>query len=70
MALEVKKREGETPASFLFRFNKRVQRSGLVKEVRKRQFHNRSANKTKRRSAALYRNTKQRSIAKERKYGA
>lgn len=69
MALEVKKREGETPASFLFRFNKRVQRSGLVKEIRKRQFKTRTPNKTKRRSAALYRGTKQRSITKERKYG-
>ncbi len=70
MPLDIKKREGETPASFLFRFNKRVQRSGLVKEVRKRQFKSRTPNKTKRRSAALYRNSKQRTIAKERKYGA
>lgn len=70
MAIEVKKRDGETPGSFLFRFNKKIQRSGLVKEMRKRQFTDRTANRRKRRLAALYRITKQEEIAKVKKYGA
>ncbi|MEK7465678.1 MAG: 30S ribosomal protein S21 [Patescibacteria group bacterium] len=70
MPLEIKKKEGETTGSFMFRFNKRVQRSGLVKEVRKRQFKSRAANRTKRRSSALYRIGKKSELAKAKKYGA
>lgn len=70
MPLEIKKKEGETTGSFMFRFNKRVQRSGLVKEVRKRQFKNRASNRTKRRSAALYRIGKKSELAKAKKYGS
>ncbi len=70
MPFEVKKKEGETTGSFLFRFNKRMQRSGLVKEARKRQFKHRAPNRTKRRSAALYRIGKKSELAKAEKYGA
>jgi len=69
MAIEVKKREGETPSSFLYRFNKRIQQSGLIKEVRKRQFRARSENRRQRKLGALYRKDKQEELEKSRKYG-
>jgi len=53
--LEIKKREGENIGAFLYRFNKRIQQSGILKEVRKRRFVKRSQNRRKRRLAALYR---------------
>ena len=69
MVLEIKKREGETLASFLYRFNKRVRNSGLVKEVRKRQFKRAGLNKLARRKSALYRARKETEIIRTRKYG-
>ncbi len=67
--LEVKRKEGENVNAFLFRFNKRVQRSGLVKETRKRQFKTRSKNKTKRRLGALYRISRKQELMTQKKQG-
>lgn len=70
MAIEVKKREGETSSSMLYRFSKRVQHSGVVKEARKRQFTGRTPNRTKRRAAALYRISRQEEYQKTKKRGS
>lgn len=69
MPIDVKRREGESMNAFLYRFNKKVQHSGLVKERRKRQFYTRTKNRAKRRTATLYRLTRQSGIAKARKLG-
>ncbi|MDO8557262.1 MAG: hypothetical protein Q7R98_02250 [Candidatus Jorgensenbacteria bacterium] len=69
MALEVKKREGETLAAFLYRFNKRIKNSGLIKEARKRQTRKRSPNKRVRRASAIYRLNKEAEISRTKKYG-
>ncbi len=69
MAIQIKKREGETVSSFLYRFNKRIQQSGLIKEVRKRQFKSRGDNKRKLKLSALYRKDKERELEKAKKYG-
>jgi len=63
------KREGESIGSFLFRFNKKIKRSGVMKEVRKRRFRARPQNRNKRRSAALYRIEKKQVFEKEKKNG-
>jgi ribosomal protein S21 len=67
--IEVRKKEGETTGSFLFSFNKRVKRSGVMKETRKRRYRARTQNRTKRRNSTLYRVSKHAEIEKERKYG-
>lgn len=69
MSIRVKKREGESVNTLLYRFNKRVQQSGLVREVRKRQFRKRAENRMKRKNSALYRMGKQATIARDRKFG-
>ncbi len=69
MAIEVKRREGETINSVMFRFNKRVQQSGVVKESRKRQFTKRAPNRGRRKLAALYRIGKQDKLTRARKHG-
>jgi len=69
MAIEVKKKEGENLNSFLYRFNKKIQQSGLVKEVRRHQFKKRALNKTKRRLAALYCLQKKEELSRLKKYG-
>ena len=69
MAIEIKRREGETINSVMYRFNKRVQQSGVFKEARKRQFTKRGANRGRRKLAALYRLDKQDKLSRSRKYG-
>ncbi len=69
MALEIRKRKGENTNAFIYRFNKRIQQSGVLKEVRKRRAHGRPENKRKRRKRALYRIGKQKELAKQRKQG-
>ena len=53
--LEIRKKEGESTGSFLYRFGKRVKQSGILKEVKKRRFKGRAVNRRKVRLAALYR---------------
>ncbi len=67
--VEVKKRQGENVGSLVFRFNKRVKQSGVLKEVKKRRFSGRTVNRGKRRLAALYRLKKQKEIMRLKKYG-
>lgn len=69
MPLAIKRKEGESLNSFLFRFSKMVQQSGLVKEVKKRQFHHRAENWRKKKLAALHRLAKQQEIAHLKRYG-
>lgn len=67
--IEIRKKEGETVGSLLFRFNKKIKHSGLMKESRKRRFTKRVVNKNKRRQSTLYRAAKQVKIEQERKHG-
>lgn len=69
MPLHLVRKESESVGSFLYRFNKKVQHSGLSKEVKKRQFRSRPANKRQRRAGALYRAKKQASVMRDRKQG-
>lgn len=67
--LEIRKKENESPASLLYRFSKRVKRSGLLKEMKRRKFHSRPLNKRKIRESALHREAKRKEIEQERKMG-
>jgi ribosomal protein S21 len=67
--MEVRRRKNENVGSFLYRFSKRVQQSGVLKEVKKRRAHSRPQNRRKRRLGALYRQGKKHEIARMRKYG-
>lgn len=69
MPMEVRKRKNENVGSFLYRFSKRIQQSGVLKEVKKRRSRTRPQNKGKRRLAALYRMNKKEEITKLKKYG-
>ncbi|MCP6719971.1 MAG: 30S ribosomal protein S21 [Patescibacteria group bacterium] len=69
MPIEIKKKEGESLGSFLYRFNKRIRQSGILKEAKKRRFHSRNVNRNKRRASALYRIQKKKQVARQRKYG-
>ncbi len=67
--IEVRKRENESPNALLYRFTKRVKRSGVLLEARKRAFHKRPPSKQKKRLAAIKREQKRQEILRMRKLG-
>ncbi len=69
MAVTVKKREGESATALVYRFSKKVQRSGVLREARKRRFHSRKTNKNMRRKSALHREKKGAEVEKAKRMG-
>ena len=69
MAIEVRKKENESGNSLLFSFTKRVKRSGIIKEVRKRKFHTRGVSRIKRRQSAIHRDEKKADVDRQKKLG-
>jgi ribosomal protein S21 len=69
MAVSVKKREGENSSAVVYRFTRKVQRSGVLREFRKRRFHDRKINRNKRRRSALHREHRRAEIEKSKKLG-
>lgn len=67
--IEVKRKDRETPSALVFRFAKRVKRSGVLTETRKRRFHDRPQNRRKRRLSALHRASRRAEIERQRKLG-
>jgi ribosomal protein S21 len=69
MAIEVRKKEGESGNSLLYSFTRRVKRSGILKEVRKRKFHSRTTSRIKRRLSAIHRDAKRVEVERMKKLG-
>ena len=67
--IEVRKKEGESANALLFRFSKRVKRSGVLKEANKRRFTNRKPNKRSRRNSAIHKSAKRAEFARLKKLG-
>ncbi|MDO8429954.1 MAG: 30S ribosomal protein S21 [bacterium] len=67
--MQVKKKEGETIGSLMYRFSKKVQQSGILREAKKRRFRHRPKNRSKRKLAAMYRDEKKKEVMKARKLG-
>lgn len=69
MSIGVKKRIGESFNAVLYRFNKKLRRGGILREARKRRFHERPQSKVKRRESALHREQKTEEFKQARRYG-
>lgn len=67
--LYVTKRNNESATSLMYRFNKRVKQSGLVKEVRKRRFTDRAVSRLKRKESAIHRDAMKKEFLKKKKMG-
>ncbi len=67
--LSVRKRESESATSLMYRFNKRMKQTGIVKEVRKRRFTDRPVSRLKRKESALHRNDMKADFLKKKKMG-
>ena len=69
MAIESRKREGESGSALLYNFTKKVKRSGILKEVRNRKFHKRTVTRIKRRASAIHREAKRVDVERQKKLG-
>jgi ribosomal protein S21 len=69
MAIKVRKKEGETNQSLLFRFSRKIKQSGVLTEARKRQFKDREPNKRKKRLSAIYKSQKTKEYERMKKLG-
>ena len=67
--MELKRREGEPVNAFLYRFSKKVQQSGILREAKKRKFRHRPVSKYKKRLSALHREQKKKEVEKAKKMG-
>lgn len=70
MAVTVKKREGESATALVYRFSKKVQRSGILREARRKRFHIRKTNRNMRRKSALHREKKSAEVEASKKMGS
>lgn len=69
MALEIKKKERETPQSLVRRFSRALQQSGILMRVRERMFKGREKSKDMKRRAALRREELKKEYEKLKKLG-
>lgn len=67
--MQLNRREGESISSFLYRFSKKMQQSGVLREAKKRKFYKRTLSRTKRKAAALYREDKIKEVERKKKLG-
>lgn len=67
--MEVKKKEGESVSSMIYRFTKRTQQTGILKEAKKRRFYERPVSRVKRKLSALHRARKKDEFEKDKKLG-
>ena len=67
--ISLKRKDGESSSSLLYRFSRKVVQSGLFKENKKRKFHARAVNRNKRRVSALHREEKRVEVAKAKRMG-
>ena len=69
MAIEARRREGEAPTALLYNFTRKVKRSGILKEVRKRKFRAPAVSRIKRRASAVHREAKKAEVERLKKLG-
>lgn len=69
MAIEVRKKDGESPNAILYSFTRKVKRSGILKEVRRRRNHTRTTSRIKRRASAIHREEKRVEVERQKKLG-
>ncbi len=67
--IQISRKEGESASSLIYRFTKKVQQSGVLREAKKRRFFSRTESKLKRKRSALHRATKREELSVQKKWG-
>lgn len=70
MAIEAKKKANEPSSVLLYRFNKMMQQSGVLKSAKRRRFVTEEQNRRQRRASAIYRAKIKKEIFNLKKSGA
>ncbi|MBU4348493.1 30S ribosomal protein S21 [Patescibacteria group bacterium] len=65
----VKRKEKESISSLLYRFTKKIKRSGILREARKRRYATRDISRVKRKLSAIHREEKKKEIQRDIKMG-
>jgi len=68
--MEVKKKDSESSSALIYRFTKKLQQSGILREARKRRFRTRPVSRIKKRLSALHRAKKKEAYEKAKKMGS
>jgi len=69
MGVVINKKEGESANAIVYRFIKKVQQSGVLREAKGRRFTKRGINKNKRRQSALHKADMRVNFERDRKLG-
>lgn len=67
--INLRKKEGESNNSLVYRFTKKVMQSGVLRETKSKRYHNRKVNRAKRRASALHRERKREEIKHAKRMG-
>lgn len=67
--VSIKRKENESASGMIYRFTKKVQQSGILRESKKRRFFAREESKLKRKLSALHRTKKSEEMARQKKLG-
>jgi len=67
--IHLRKKDGESNNSLVYRFTKKVVQSGVLKQVKSKRYHERNVNRRKRRASALHREKKRAEIQKAKRMG-
>ena len=67
--ITARRKEGESASSLIYRFTKRVQQTGVLKESKKRRFYTRGKSKLNRKLSAMHRVTKRKEMEHAKKWG-
>jgi|APMed6443717190_1056831.scaffolds.fasta_scaffold54924_2 ribosomal protein S21 len=69
MAIEIKRKQDEPMNSFLYRFNKMIQQSGILRQSKSGRFRVVEVNRNRRRTSAVYRAKIKKQIQSMKKSG-
>lgn len=67
--ISTQKREGESSNALIFRFTKKVRRSGMLQEMRRRRFQSRPVTRRRRKLSAIFKAKKKEEIIRDKKLG-
>ena len=67
--VEIIKKDGESASSMIYRFTKKMQQSGILREAKRRRFYARTESKLKKKISALYKADKKVEMARQKKLG-
>ena len=67
--INLRKKEGESNSSLVYRFTKKVMQSGVMRQAKSERYHDRAVNRGKRRVSALHRGAKREEIKRAKRMG-